>query len=289
MAITKINQNQVRFQDPNGILFIPWSNGIIGSDGYDVHDIVGDTFSLTQDDPDRNEIPWEFGDDPLDENVSLGNKNLTMQCLDFQNSVMTHLFGWETDASGNFVAAPAQYKDLICTIVLTFEGKSIVMPKVKMDSKAVFENLRSDIARGELGGVLYSTEVQFGSDTNKKETSLFFMKNGKAFTINSITVTINADGSATISEGATILDTMDFDAASATQDTFTVTGTTGTVTAVEDTDWVVANVNTTSGTVVEIDVADNLGTTARSAKVYVYDDTTLKGVIIVNQAAPANS
>ena len=288
MAITKINTNQVRFNDPIGILFIPWVNGIIGGNGYDVHDIVGDTFSLTQDDPNRTEIPWEFGDDPLDENVSLGNKNLTMQCLDFQNDVMTHLFGWETDASGNFVAAPAQYKDLICTVVLMFEGKSIVMPKVKMDSKAVFENLRTDIARGELGGVLYSAEVQCGSDTNKKETSLFFMKNGTAFTIGSVTVTVNADGSATITDGATILDTMDFAAASASQDTYTVTGTTGTVTAVEDADWVLANVNTTSGTVVEVGVADNLGTAARSAKVYVYDGTTLKGVIIVNQSAPTN-
>ena len=64
MAITKINTNQVRFNDPTGIIFIPWENGAIGSDGYDVHDIVGDTFSLTQDDPDRTEIPWEFGDDP---------------------------------------------------------------------------------------------------------------------------------------------------------------------------------------------------------------------------------
>ena len=97
MAVTKINSNQVRFQDPTGVIFIPWNGtgGVIGTDGYDIHDIVGDTFSLTQDDADRTEIPWEFGDDPLDENISLGNRNLTMQCLDFQNDIMTNLFGWE--------------------------------------------------------------------------------------------------------------------------------------------------------------------------------------------------
>lgn len=184
MAITKINNNQVRFQDPTGVVFIPWTGtgGVIGTDGYDVHDIVGDTFSLTQDDAERTEIPWEFGDDPLDENVSLGNRNLTMQCLDYQNSVMVNLFGWSEDSNHDFAWAPSQYEDLICTIILTFSGKSIVMPKVKMDSKTVFENLRTDIARGELGGVLYSTDVQFGSATSLEETGLFFVKHPSSST-----------------------------------------------------------------------------------------------------------
>ena len=178
MAITKINNNQVRFQDPTSVVFIPWTGtgGVIGTDGYDIHDIVGDTFSLTQDDAERTEIPWEFGDEPLDENVSLGNRNLTMQCLDYQNSIMTTLFGWSEDSNHDFAWAPSQYEDLICTVILTFAGKSIVMPKVKMDSKTVFENLRSDIARGELGGVLYSTGVQLGSATSLSETGLFFVK-----------------------------------------------------------------------------------------------------------------
>lgn len=183
MAITKINKDQVRFQDPKGVIFFPWANGAIGTDGYDIHDIVGDTFSLTQDDSDRTEIPWEFGDDPLDENVSLGNRSLTMQCLDFQDDIMKQLFGWDTDTDG-FAAAPAQYTDLYCTIVLQFEGKSVVMPKVKMDSKAALENLRTDIARGELNGVLYATDVLLGSSaTSFKETGLFFVNDGKDFVI----------------------------------------------------------------------------------------------------------
>ena len=69
MGLTKINSGQVRFQDPTSVVFIPWSENAPGTDGYDIHDIVGDTFSLTQDDADRTEIPWEFGDDPLDENT----------------------------------------------------------------------------------------------------------------------------------------------------------------------------------------------------------------------------
>jgi hypothetical protein len=205
MALTKINSGQVRFQDPTSVVFIPWSEGAPGTDGYDIHDIVGDTFSLTQDDADRTEIPWEFGDDPLDENISLGNRNLTMQCLDYQDDIMKTLFGWDTETDG-FSVAPSQYSELFCTIVLRFSGigKNIVMPKVKMDSKTAFENLRTDIARGELGGVLYATPVKLGAATSLTETGIFFAEDGKAFTVGATQsgstisggtiVTLTADG-----------------------------------------------------------------------------------------------
>ena len=205
MALTKINSGQVRFQDPTSVVFIPWSEGAPGTDGYDIHDIVGDTFSLTQDDADRTEIPWEFGDDPLDENISLGNRNLTMQCLDYQDDIMATLFGWDTETDG-FSVAPSQYSELFCTIVLRFSGigKNIVMPKVKMDSKTAFENLRTDIARGELGGVLYATPVKLGSASSLTETGIFFAEDGKAFTVGATqsgstisggtVVTLTADG-----------------------------------------------------------------------------------------------
>ena len=194
MALTKINSGQVRFQDPTSVVFIPWSEGAPGTDGYDIHDIVGDTFSLTQDDADRTEIPWEFGDDPLDENISLGNRNLTMQCL----------FGWDTETDG-FSVAPSQYSELFCTIVLRFSGigKNIVMPKVKMDSKTAFENLRTDIARGELGGVLYATPVKLGSASSLTETGIFFAEDGKAFTVGA------TQSSSTISGGTVVTLTAD--------------------------------------------------------------------------------
>ena len=205
MGLTKINSGQVRFQDPTSVVFIPWSENAPGTDGYDIHDIVGNTFSLTQDDADRTEIPWEFGDDPLDENITLGNRNLTMQCLDYQDDIMATLFGWDNDNDG-FSVAPSQYSELFCTIVLRFGGigKNIVMPKVKMDSKTAFENLRTDIARGELGGVLYATPVKLGTATSLTETGIFFAEDGKAFTVGATqsgstisggtVVTLTADG-----------------------------------------------------------------------------------------------
>lgn len=209
-SVTKINSGQVRFQDPEAVIFIPWAGGKPDEDGYDVHDIVGDTFSLTQDDANRTEIPWEFGDEPLDENISLGNRNLTMQCLDYQNDIMTAMFGWTEDGTdADIVYAPKQYEELICTVMLMFNDKCIVMPKVKMDSKTAFENLRSDIARGELGGTLYSCGVIFGS-SSEVETGLFFMKypssSTKTFKIggstSGTTISVSSTGAVTVEKAS---------------------------------------------------------------------------------------
>lgn len=203
MAVIKSTATSYRrFQDPTGIIFIPWTSATtLGTDGYDINDIVGDTVSLTQDDADRTEIPHEFSDDPLDENVSFGNKNLTMQCLDFQNIIMKNLFGFNTDTPG-FAAAPSQYQDLFCCVILQFADKAVVMPRVKMDSKTTLENMRTDIARGELAGVLYATDVELGSNVTT-ETGLFFMDNGKNFSIGDTTVTIDANGEVSINSTAT--------------------------------------------------------------------------------------
>lgn len=167
---TKIKNVTARYSDPTGIIFVPWTDGdTIGTDGYDVYSIVGDTFSVTQDDPETTAIPHEFSDENLDENTSMGDATLTMQCLDFDDDLLVELFGCTKttvgsgDTAKNVISFPPEYKDLYCLVQLEFADKVVVFPKVKMNSKAVFENLRSDIARGELSGTLYSTDVKVGT------------------------------------------------------------------------------------------------------------------------------
>lgn len=225
---TKIKNVEARYSDPTGVIFVPWTDGDhIGTVGYDVFSIVGDTFSVTQDDPDTTEIPHEFSDTPLDENTSMGTATLKMQCLDFDDEILVELFGcekvfsgneltskpsdWATDyqkyykkdSDGNYVhvsgtsapdfssgtyydgsfvvAFPAGYKDLYCLVQLEFADKVVVFPKVKMNSKAVFENLRSDIARGELGGTLYNTDVKLGDTI--VDTPRLHVPAGVAYTV----------------------------------------------------------------------------------------------------------
>ena len=104
---------------------------------------------------------------------------------------MKAMFGCET-VNGATVF-PAEYKDLYVMIRIAFEDVDLVMPYVKMDAKATLENMRSDVARGELSGTLMakevvigdlpaagaqapSTAVEKGSD-NYAETAMLYMPN----------------------------------------------------------------------------------------------------------------
>ena len=160
--LKKTNANQRRFQDPIAMFVTPYvydadMNLNLGEITYDIHDIVGDTIALTQDDPDTTEIPWEFGDDPLDTNVKAGAKNFTCQCLDFQDDVLKALFGCRV--LNGATIWPTGYEDLYVYIRVVFENFDLVMPYVKMDAKTTLENMRTDIARGELSGTLMSKEL----------------------------------------------------------------------------------------------------------------------------------
>lgn len=163
--LIKTNANQRRFQDPIAMFVTPYAydanmNLNLGENTYDIHDIVGDTISLTQDDPEKTEIPWEFGDDPLDTNVKAGAKNFTCQCLDFQDAVLQSMFGCKK--VGTATVWPTGYEDLYVYIRVVFQNFDLVMPYVKMDAKTTLENMRTDIARGELSGTLMSKEIFIG-------------------------------------------------------------------------------------------------------------------------------
>ena len=161
-TIKHLNTGQRRFQDAKGMFVTRYDkDGLLEDTTYDIHDIVGDTLSITADDPDRTEIPWEFGDTALDENVKAGKMNFSCQCLDFQNDIMLALFGCKT--INGAVVFPNDYEDLYAMIRIKFADVDLVMPYVKLNSKATLENMRTDIARGELSGTLMSKEVVVGA------------------------------------------------------------------------------------------------------------------------------
>ena len=160
-TLKHLNTGQRRFQDAKGMFVTPYTfGGLLGETTYDIHDIVGDTLSITADDPDRTEISWEFGDTALDENVKMGKMNFACQCLDFQNDIMLALFGCKT--VNDAVVFPSEYEDLYVMIRIKFDDVDLVLPYVKMNSKATLENMRTDIARGELAGTILSKEVVVG-------------------------------------------------------------------------------------------------------------------------------
>lgn len=175
------------FSNLKSMKFTPWTDeSTLGTDVYDITNIVGDTTSVEQDDPEVNEIASEFTDAPLYENTTLGNKNFTCECIDMQNEVLKGLFGWETDTEGN-VYAPAAYKPLYCKVELAFNTTDdiIVLPKVKMNSKATLASMRTDVSRGTISGTCYTAKVKGSSSGNPQVTDMAIIKstNVSAYTV----------------------------------------------------------------------------------------------------------
>ena len=75
MGVTKTNTGRIVCSNAAYLHITPWLNeDTIGEETYDIIDIVGDTLSFTPDDNTVNSKEAEFKDDPLFENITLGDK-----------------------------------------------------------------------------------------------------------------------------------------------------------------------------------------------------------------------
>ena len=177
MGVTKTNTGRIVCSNAAYLHITPWLNeDTIGTETYDIIDIVGDTLSFMPDDNTVNSKEAEFKDDPLFENITLGKYQFAGTCIDFQNVVMKAIYGWETDTAGN-AYAPVGYTDKFATIEIGFRNEDVVVvaPKVKMNSKATFANFKTGSSEGTMAGTAYSDTIKAGTNT-AKETSLAMLK-----------------------------------------------------------------------------------------------------------------
>jgi hypothetical protein len=172
MAKTKkvIDSGRRVFTNLKYLYFTPWKKDedgswVEGDVAYDVNNIVGDSTTVEQEDNEVNEIEHEFRKEPLYENTTLGNRTFTTECLDFQNDVLANIMGWTVDGAGN-VYAPANYEELYCSIEMGFNSTEdvVVLPKVKMNSKAVLSSMKTDASRGTLSGTCYAAYLKVGEN-----------------------------------------------------------------------------------------------------------------------------
>lgn len=177
MGVTKTNTGRIVCSNAAYVHITPWLNeDTIGAETFDIIDIVGDTLSFTPDDNTVNSKEAEFKDDPLFENITLGKYQFAGTCIDFQNTVMKAIYGWETDEGGN-AYAPVGYTDKYATIEIGFRNEDVIVvaPKVKMNSKATFANFKTGSSEGAMAGTAYSDTIKAGTNT-AKETSLAMLK-----------------------------------------------------------------------------------------------------------------
>ena len=141
----------------------PWSTETSGPDNaiYDITEVVADTTSVEQADKDVNTIEHEFSNNPLFENIQLGDKTFTCDSIDLQDAVLKDLFGWQDLGEKGGVAAPNAYKHLYATVELGFDNSNdeILLPKVLLNSKAVIASMKTDASRATISGTCYNAYV----------------------------------------------------------------------------------------------------------------------------------
>lgn len=185
MAKTVVDAGRRVFSNLKSIIFTPWENeSTLGEDSYDLVNIVGDTTSSEQDENEVNEIAHEFSNEPLYENINLGKKNFATECIDFQNDVLKQLFGWTTDDAGNAMA-PITYKPLYCKVEMQFNSTEdiIVLPKVKLNSRAVIASMKTDAAKGNITGTCYSAYVKAGTLTKETDMAIIASANKETYEV----------------------------------------------------------------------------------------------------------
>lgn len=171
MAIKKTDTGRVVLSNAEYVHVTPYvDEDTLGATTYDIVDIVGDSLSFTPDDNTINAKESEFKDDPLFENVTLGKYQFAATCIDFQNIVMQHIYGWEVD--GDNVYAPTGYKDKYALIEVGFRNEDVVVvaPKVKLNSKATIGSLKTGTGEGAMAGTAYTGVI------NSKKSPIAFLK-----------------------------------------------------------------------------------------------------------------
>lgn len=155
------------------IVFVPWVKTpetnvwAKGTDGFALDDVVADTTSITQDEPETNAVDCETRDEPIYENVTLGAYNFSCESGNIDKDILQHALGFKVSGEGSTLKAyaPASYKELWAEVEVQFaNGTSLVLPKVKLNSNIDASSLKTGIVRGIIGGTAYSTKVD-GNDT----------------------------------------------------------------------------------------------------------------------------
>ena len=164
MAITPVKNNSKKIYNPFALFITPYKNNAIGDETYKLEEVVRDTTSISQDDPEENSIENEFSAEPLINNVDAGKYNFATNVGDMQGELLSKLAGFTYDTSNKFAYAPKSYTEVFAKVELVFKDGATnyvaaVLPKVQLNSKALLESINTSIGQIAITGVAYSGVV----------------------------------------------------------------------------------------------------------------------------------
>lgn len=149
------------------ILVTPYEEGgdTLGATAYQLDNIVADTTSIAQDDPETTDIECETRDEPIDTVTTLGSYRFTTTSGDVQKELLTNIMGFQEDKSSKILYAPASYKDMYAEIRIVFSNDdALVLPKVKLNNKIVAETLKTGLVQATIAGTAFSKDVTINSE-----------------------------------------------------------------------------------------------------------------------------
>lgn len=157
MALVELT-NKVKVYNPYALFVTPWSSETTkGTNTYKLDEVIRDTTTITQDDPEENKIENEFSSAPIINTVTLGSYTFSAEVADMSPELLKILCGYTTDTNNEKAYAPATYAPVYAEISLVFAatgGKYIAatLPKVQLNSKATLDSLSTSMGRITLAG-----------------------------------------------------------------------------------------------------------------------------------------
>lgn len=173
MAIQTISTSAVKIFNPDALYVTPFEGEVRGGTTYKLSEVIRDTTSISQDDPEEQTIDNEFGSAPILKNVTLGSYQFSAEVADMQSVLLEKLCGYKKGSgtgTQDRAYAPSSYTPIYAEIVLAFklgDNKYVaaVLPKVQLNSKATFDSLSSNMGRITLAGTGLNLAVQDGDAT----------------------------------------------------------------------------------------------------------------------------
>lgn len=162
------------------ILIAPWTQGVGGewtepakNSAMELSKVIADTLSVTQDDPETNDIDCETSDEPIYTTTTAGKYTFELNNASFDAEYLEKVAGWKKGEG--YIAAPKSYASRYISAQVKFEetGKWFYFPKIQIAPKQVLESLKTNVAYGTLSGTLFSHEVSVGSE--KVESPYFIL------------------------------------------------------------------------------------------------------------------
>lgn len=157
MALVELT-NKVKVYNPYALFVTPWTSETTkGANTYKLDEVIRDTTTITQNDPEENKIENEFSSAPIINTVTLGSYTFSSEVADMSPELLKILCGYTTDTNNEKAYAPSTYVPIYAEISLVFAatgGKYIAatLPKVQLNSKATLDSLSTSMGRITLAG-----------------------------------------------------------------------------------------------------------------------------------------